>query len=1131
MKRIFALWLIFTTALAFGQNPQSGNAPIFSANAKYVNGTAPGYWPTQQALGSLPIQTGLVLNIGPGTPPYLCSSTPYAGGTLTMTASVTNYIYLDSTSSCAPSVKTSIFGATDIPIAVVVAGSSSITSINDLRTSPVTPSSSATVSASAVSNALTGPSGGVAQAQTVTLSPAPGSITSGFNVRWVPAAANTGPGPTLAVNGLSPITITKCGGNPLTANDIVPTVTANVIYNANSSTFELQSPQATPCGTSPSGNATSIQNIAVAGTAPTPRTAQTFKGYGDNNYAPDFPLASEVLDNQAQNVNSVACTALTDIAAQMSCVEQQQQLQNLGIISPIAQIPTPTYMWALGQVPTTVTGSTGCTSTPTLTAWSSATTYAAGNAVSSGGFNWIAQQAVSSGGSAPSAGANWQLLPAGFYQTSTITSVIGSTTLTQTALAVNPCAVNHTGGPEAGVVTSGNTYNVTSQINGAGAYGFYSPASGSTATLSTTTTVLRFCYRPDPWMHNTAGALLSTVGNAAFKSGEWYFDVSNTTVHSATHKVGGFGASEVTSVVAAKPSSEQYFGNATAYPGVNPADYCEWLFYDTGAGTLGGTTGAPVVAGSFNDGPIGTPVTLGAALSTGTAFRVASNLVGADSHTLTIWTGAAAGKMFNQSLRSLEWNNGMNSNVFNNFIQPAWSQLSKTYLNPAPIALGGDAIDNVTAQQYPATTNSFTDAGGNYTITLPGWVRTSPFATYSVTVTNATGTQSPPEVCFRSQQGSGLAQSLQDLSQLQRFISYDIDGTYANYSTPANYGTNYLCIALTTTVASHTIRLFNGTTVAAVFTNPYATATPISGGPFIDAVGVPKGYVVTVNHITASSGLTWGYGHSVMAGHGTQQLPGYNTGVSNTSSWFAMSRKLGAFGGGTSAYNAGTWSAVCDCYGSRLAWSDFPTPTAATSYMTALKLAQPNLTQGIVEDLINDRFHGPGSSNQECLVPATNWANSFMATEANLVNAWHVAFPTLPLYIGSDIVQASSAESSVDGCTYSSGTVTNLNTIIALGTLNSEPTAPSCTTSGCNYAAWRRVLYNSVANPTNSTVQLFYNLTAPSSGLIHPWDMTGCVTQAQIGADGIHPGVQGHVGITACVQTLFGTSGAIVPPL
>jgi len=78
---------------ALGQQPQTSNAPIFSANAKFVQGVGPGYWPTA---GS-----GLTLNIAAGTaycgtPPALAS---YAGGSLTMAASQTNYVYLDPASS------------------------------------------------------------------------------------------------------------------------------------------------------------------------------------------------------------------------------------------------------------------------------------------------------------------------------------------------------------------------------------------------------------------------------------------------------------------------------------------------------------------------------------------------------------------------------------------------------------------------------------------------------------------------------------------------------------------------------------------------------------------------------------------------------------------------------------------------------------------------------------------------------------------------------------------------------------------------------------------------------------------------------------------------------------------------
>lgn len=125
---LFVSYFLLPTS-AFSQQPQApSGTPLYAANAKYVNGVAPGYWPTA---GS-----GLTLNVSAGTaycgnPPALVN---YAGGTLTMTAGTTNYVYLDPANNCAPSVSTSAFATDQIPIAKVVAGSSSITSITDART-------------------------------------------------------------------------------------------------------------------------------------------------------------------------------------------------------------------------------------------------------------------------------------------------------------------------------------------------------------------------------------------------------------------------------------------------------------------------------------------------------------------------------------------------------------------------------------------------------------------------------------------------------------------------------------------------------------------------------------------------------------------------------------------------------------------------------------------------------------------------------------------------------------------------------------------------------------------------------------------------------------------------------------
>ena len=123
---LYAVYLLPSAILA--QQPQSSNAPVFAANAKYVQGVGPGYWPTAG--------TGLVLNIAPGT--AFCGSPPalvtYAGGTLTLTPSATNYVFLDPVTNCAPGASTSGFLAGQIPLAKVVTGASAISTITDART-------------------------------------------------------------------------------------------------------------------------------------------------------------------------------------------------------------------------------------------------------------------------------------------------------------------------------------------------------------------------------------------------------------------------------------------------------------------------------------------------------------------------------------------------------------------------------------------------------------------------------------------------------------------------------------------------------------------------------------------------------------------------------------------------------------------------------------------------------------------------------------------------------------------------------------------------------------------------------------------------------------------------------------
>lgn len=129
MKRLFAvLGLLFLSALPLrAQSQPTTQAPIFNANAAYVNGVAPGYWPT--AGGGLT----LAISLGQAFCPTTNTVVQYAGGTLTMTNNTTNYVYLDAAVACAPAKNTTGFTATTIPVATVVTSGGSITSIADDR--------------------------------------------------------------------------------------------------------------------------------------------------------------------------------------------------------------------------------------------------------------------------------------------------------------------------------------------------------------------------------------------------------------------------------------------------------------------------------------------------------------------------------------------------------------------------------------------------------------------------------------------------------------------------------------------------------------------------------------------------------------------------------------------------------------------------------------------------------------------------------------------------------------------------------------------------------------------------------------------------------------------------------------
>ncbi len=101
MSRLLALLLLasdfWLLTPGFAQQPQAQSGqPLYAVNAKYVNGVAPGYWPTAG--------TGLVLNLSAGTAFCGGSVVNYAGTTLILTASATNNVFLLPTALGAPAL-------------------------------------------------------------------------------------------------------------------------------------------------------------------------------------------------------------------------------------------------------------------------------------------------------------------------------------------------------------------------------------------------------------------------------------------------------------------------------------------------------------------------------------------------------------------------------------------------------------------------------------------------------------------------------------------------------------------------------------------------------------------------------------------------------------------------------------------------------------------------------------------------------------------------------------------------------------------------------------------------------------------------------------------------------------------
>lgn len=352
MKLSYLLLLLLTLVPAIAQNPQTQTAPIYSVNAKYVNGVAPGYAPTIDAGG------GPFLDLGPGTSFCGTSLHIYPSGIYQLTVNTTNYIYLDTTASCIPTVSTSTFTSTQIPIAIVtVSAIGNITGIVDARTefnSNTVSGSFCSLGGCTLTGLLTVPSLVINSSGTITgiqgtdsnlmssgtISGSTGTAVcldsnnglttsgctggSGGNATSIQSVAvsstfptngfalvyNSGPGQWVPTN----LATTYCpiAGCPFSGNITVPSIVINsspTMTNVQGSDTKFMSAGTitgiagtavcldgasglTTSGCTPSGNATSIQGIAV--NAATPTTSQAIV-YNGSQYIPTtLPVSTSI---------------------------------------------------------------------------------------------------------------------------------------------------------------------------------------------------------------------------------------------------------------------------------------------------------------------------------------------------------------------------------------------------------------------------------------------------------------------------------------------------------------------------------------------------------------------------------------------------------------------------------------------------------------------------------------------------------------------------------------------------------------------------------------------------------------------------------------------------------------------
>ncbi len=253
--------------------------------------TAFGYEPSFQHSLNLTVSAGKA-NCGNGV------ITSYAGGTLTMSANTTNYVYLDTTNSCNPSVKTTSFISSDIPIASIVTNGSTILSVNDVRTAFQVPNAGggATLPTSALVFGLTSNTSRAATTSDLATLLSTASNCNSSNTTYNPftntCITNAGGGATLPTSSLV-FGLTSTTSRAATTSDLATLLATSTNCNNSNATYN---PFTNTC-------------ITNTGSAPAPPSfAVQLANSGATSFAADPNI---LIDTVAHTLTSPNITAST----------------------------------------------------------------------------------------------------------------------------------------------------------------------------------------------------------------------------------------------------------------------------------------------------------------------------------------------------------------------------------------------------------------------------------------------------------------------------------------------------------------------------------------------------------------------------------------------------------------------------------------------------------------------------------------------------------------------------------------------------------------------------------------------------------------------------------------------------